>query len=312
MNTDIHLLLLYLFYPKIMTTPVYKSVPQLEAYSFLFKDEIFDYFPLPRHYHNEYELIYVVKSGGIKIIGDFVGSFTSGDLVLIGPGLPHVYISDKSYYNYPGRNVRAIAIQFNKKIFGNEFLELPEMIPVKNMLNEARKGIEIKGINHKNIIKILNGFANLDGMERLTNLLDILRLISANSQNKVLAGESFRLSPENKEIEKFNKMLHYISTNFRNKLSIETASRNIGMSINSFCRYFKKQTGKTFTQYVNNIRIGFACQLLLEKNLSVAAICYECGYENLSYFNRQFKKLKGISPLQFRKKYASINENHVK
>ena len=293
-----------------MTKPVYKNVPESAEYSFLFKDENFDYFPLPRHFHNQYELIYVVKSSGIKIIGDFVGNFKPGDLVLMGPGLPHTYVSDQKYYDHPETNVRAIAIQFRKKIFGNAFLELPEMIPVKNVLNEAERGIEIRGSNHSKILKILHEFAKLEGTERITGLLEILRLISTNTQNKSLAGEHFKLSEENNEIEKFNKLLHFISTNFRNKLTIESASEKSNMSVHSFCRYFKRRTGKTFTQYVNSIRIQFACQLLLEQNFSVAAVCYECGYENLSYFNRQFKKLKGMSPLQYRKSYDSIKRSN--
>jgi AraC-like DNA-binding protein len=286
-----------------MDKPLLKSVPRIYEQSFMFKDDTFDYFPAPWHYHPEYEIIYVVESTGIRIIGDHVARFRPGDLVIIGADMPHIYINDKKYFEKIKGGVRGMAVQFTGDFLGDHFLNLPEMERIKQMLQLAQRGIVIKGKNKLKIIGTISNMGRMNSTERLIALLDILRCIAFNDRNEVLSGEAFHVFVNQKDARKFNKVMSYVSDNFRQQLSIDQAASLVHMSINSFCRYFKKRTGKTFTQYINDVRITYACELLVEGELNVAQVCFESGYENLSYFNRQFKRLKGITPLQYRKEY---------
>ena len=289
-----------------MSKPILKKVPESPDFSFVYKDERFQYFASPWHYHPEYEFIYVAESSGVRIIGDNVCRFNAGDLVLIGEELPHIYINDKSHYNSEQQNVRGIAVQFKKDFLGDGFFNVPEMSSVHRLLAKADRGISITGKTQAELIGIMLAMGPKTGQERLVLLLQMLTILAVSDETTELCGPDFMNTLNSKDTEKMNLVLQYISDHFRSEISLEKAAESISMSTPSFCRYFRKRTGKTFTQYITDIRIGYACGLLREDAFSVTQVCFESGFDTVSYFNRQFKKIKQMTPLKYRKQYRDV------
>ena len=286
--------------------PVLEKLTLEPKYSFVVLNDILPYYPTPWHYHPEYELVLVVKSTGQRIVGDNIENFVDGDLVLIGPNLPHVYNNDSQYYEGKEElTAEAIVIHFTEESFGKGLFKLPEMTLIKQLFKKSQCGLKFKGKTRKVITSKMRNILASSGSSRIIELLSILEILSLSSEYQLLSSPGFILKNNSSGAERITKVHEYILRNFSKDISLEDVAGIANMAPNSFCRLFKSCTRKTFSTFLNEIRIGYACKLISEGKQNIAEICYSSGFNNLSNFNRQFKKITQKSPLQYKKNYMS-------
>lgn len=273
--------------------------------SFSIREDIYPFLYNHWHYHPEIELTLIRKGTGVRLVGDSMAPFEDGDLILLGSNLPHMWHSDSIYFqNIPTLNIEAVAIHFREDFWGTAFMQLPELRPIKEMLDLAKRGIRIMGETRDVVIEAMEKNIHVTGPKRIEFLLGILDMISRSADYVLLASPGFNKTYDLTTTDKINLIYTYTFNNFKNNITIKDAAEAANLSPNSFCRYFKTRTLKTYWQFLLEIRIGHACRLLIENKGSVAQICSECGFNNLSNFNRQFKSLLKITPLQYAKTYA--------
>jgi AraC-like DNA-binding protein len=274
--------------------------------SFSIREDIYPFLYNHWHFHPEIELTYIRKSTGLRLVGDSMAPFEDGDLVLLGSNLPHMWRSDSIYFqNIPALTIEAIAIHFREDFWGNSFMQLPELRQIKEMLDIAKRGLKILGETREKVIAAMEQNLHATGSTRIEFLLGILDTISRSGDYTLLSSPGFNKTYDLTTTDKINIIYTYTFNNFKKNISIKDAAEAANLSPNSFCRYFKTRTLKTYWQFLLEIRIGYACKLLIENKESISQICYECGFNNLSNFNRQFKALLKITPLQYAKTYTS-------
>ena len=278
--------------------------------SFSVKEDVYPYLYNHWHYHPEVELTFIRKGTGMRLVGDSMEQFKDGDLVLLGSNVPHLWRSDAVYFsNEPGVHVEAVAIHFKKDFWGRDFLELPEMKQVKELLEKAKRGIRLTGRTKQVIAPKMEAALKAGDSARIVLLIDMLVIIAASKDHKFLSSGGFLKSYSLANTDKINVIYDYTFNNFQKELSIKEIASVANLSPHSFCRYFKTRTLKTYWQFLLEVRIGYACRLLIEDKLTVARICYECGFNNLSNFNRHFKSITNKTPLQYVKQYMGAEYN---
>lgn len=257
------------------------------------------------HYHPELELVVVLESKGTSFIGDSIEKFEEGDVVLIGKNLPHKWLNDDVYFSKNSSlTAKAVAVHFQEYFLGDIFHRAPEMKPVAELIHRASRGIRFKEVDIGLKDKIIN--LNQSGVfERTIRFIEILHELSNHSRYDLLSSIGFRSPSENAGKHSLDTMYNYILDNFRQDISSKDVADQILMNPSSFSRYFHRIHRKTFTKYLNEIRIGYACKLLLEAKKDITTICYESGYNNLSNFNRHFKEIKNMSPTEFIKSHKT-------
>ena len=254
----------------------------------------------PWHFHPETEIIYIEKSTGSRFVGDHSESFGPGDIGLIGPNLPHVWKSDPVYReNIPGLTARVLVIHFDDEIFKNSLAILPEMQGINQLLYDSQFGMKFFGAAQAHIEIQMKSIIRTSGIEKLLRLIDILDFMSKTKDKQLLASKGYSKIRKSVDFDRFDKAYRYMIDNFQENITLEKVSDIVGMTPTSFCRYFKKHTNKSFLTVLNEIRVGHSCKLLIESNLNISGVCYESGFNNVSNFNEQFKKIKGISPSQY-------------
>ncbi len=262
------------------------------------------------HYHQELELNAIIKGTGTRFIGDHVGAFSDGDTVLVGSNLPHVWRNDKEYYS--GReDVQAELMNFFflEDFAGKDFFQLPELQPIQNLLLTATQGIRIYGRTGEVVQRKMKKIFRLTPGERVIALMQILNIIAHSDELELLASPGFINSYQASNTDRINKVYNFIMNNFLENLSLEQAADVASMNPAAFCRYFKRVTQKSFVQFLNEIRIGYACKLLLDEKLTVSQICYESGFNNLSNFNKQFKTTTHKTPQEYKLQHHNSFNN---
>jgi AraC-like DNA-binding protein len=275
-----------------------------ENSSYLVKEEIAAQFAAPFHFHKGYEFTYILNGHGKFYGGDRLLNFKAGDLYLFGIGFPHYFINDKSFVR-SGELAHSIVIQFHEDFLGGDFYLQPEFLKVRALLDTAHLGIKITnpGVRLKKLVMEAPKITELRG---LINLLQILEAVcSLNTEDTTLISTSiFENSIIAKKKEnKLDEVYRYVLGNFKDQITIEKAASLAFMNESAFCRYFKRRSHKTLSQFVNHVRITHAIRLLSEEDMSITKVCFECGFNNLSYFNRQFKAVTGKTPYTYRKAF---------
>lgn len=245
------------------------------------------------HYHQEYELTYIIKGSGYRLVGNSYEYFNEGDLVLLGSNLPHTWTSKKQ----KGLKSEAIVIQFSNE-FISSFLSIHEGIPIRKMLEFAARGIRFENNEtwHNQLLQITES----RGMERILKLIRVLDDLSREPIH-MISSNTFHIIVSKKNEMRINKVCLYIQDHFMGKISLKEVADLIHLTESNFCKFFKKATGKTYSDYINEMRINEAARLLLQTEKTINQISYECGFETLSYFNRVFLNKKRKTPSTFRK-----------
>ena len=258
-------------------------------------------FDCPFHYHPEIELTLIVESTGHRYVGDHIGRFAPGDLVLMGPDLPHMYLNDAKLRG----QAHAIVLQFLPTCLGSHFLQLGELKIIRQLLERSRTGLSFHGRTRDKVAPLLAQLHRSDNLQRLVSFLNILEILARSKEFRELASPAYSPSLALYQGERINRVCELVSRKFREGVTQSEAARIARMSPPSFSRFFRRATNRTFRSFLNEIRVGHASRMLLESDKSVAEVCYESGFGNLSNFNRQFLKLRKLSPRAYRRKRVS-------
>jgi AraC-like DNA-binding protein len=256
------------------------------------------------HFHPEYEIQVVTSTTGKYFVGDYIGSFEPGNLVMTGTNLPHNWVS-----NVPqGDRVdeRCLILQFNTEVVANAIKVFPELKCVESLLDASRWGVLFTPKTGAAAEPIMREMLGAQGMRRITLFIALLDLLVHSTEQVKLASAAYRADPARYAETRINHVLSYIGKNLSQELRETELAELAGQSASAFSRYFRRHTGVPFVQYVNRLRINLACQLLMSGELSITDICYQVGFNNLSNFNRQFLLLKEMSPSKWRA-YQQLN-----
>ncbi|TXI88499.1 MAG: AraC family transcriptional regulator [Chryseobacterium sp.] len=250
------------------------------------------------HYHPEVELIFVCKGSGKRQIGSSITYFSEGDLVLIGSNLPHCGLTNESTHNE-----YEMVIQFKPDFLGEPVWDTPEMQRISALLEKSKAGIVFGEEVKKTIGKEITEMHDASSLDKLCRFLKILDELSVTQDYRILNAGKYYLQTQVEDNERINLIFNYVKDHFKEAITLEEMADLANMKVPSFCRYFKKITNKTFTQFVNEYRITHALKLLAEQPLSITEVCFESGFNNFSYFNRTFKEYIQKSPSQYRKEF---------
>ena len=255
------------------------------------------------HYHKEYELLYVSKGSGIRFVGDSVQEFNEGELVLVGAYLPHLWRNDLSSKIDADSNVKIVVIKFLKDFIGKGVFENPEFYAVKDMLKSADLGVLFSKETSQEFKDRLLGFDNLNAPEKSIELLSLLHELSQEKIEKQISTLDMRqYSSENGS--KLDEVMKFISINYASSISLKDVAEIACMTENSFCRYFKNLTKKSFVKFLNEVRIRNAAKLLVSTNKSISEIAMEVGFPSITNFNKQFKIVQSETPKIYRERIA--------
>jgi AraC-like DNA-binding protein len=286
--------------------PALEHLPRENEESFVVKYFDYHYYPTPWHYHPEYELVLVTESTGKRFIGDHICTFEPGNLALIGPNVPHTYQNDPVYYQQDSElRAKSIVIHFSEASLGSSFLALPEIRPVMQLLEKSSMGLDITAKTNRVISEKLEQIVTLSGLRRWFCLLEMLVILSESKDLKPICKTSF-IGKNEKEAQRLCLVFDWILNNYTTDVRVTEAAALCNMSENAFSRFFAQRTRKTFSAFVTELRLNKAAKLLKENELPVTEICYECGFNNISNFNRQFLRQYEVNPVKYRKMFLSV------
>jgi AraC-like DNA-binding protein len=255
----------------------------------------FPHFTYPWHFHSEFEIVYVLKSSGRRFVAD--------SITLMGSYLPHFWKSDVPDDAENASRVNAIVVQFHKDFFREEINSYPEFHRISELLKRAERGIHFSKTSGEKIGKMLKRLLKLNGLDRMLYFIKLMDTMARTENYRILASKAYLLE-EHKELNnRLDKIMHFINTNYQRKITQDEVASKIGMTTAAFCRYFKEKTGKGFIFFVNEMRIGYACKLLIENHLSISQVCFECGFNNISNFNRMFKRQTEYTPGEYQQQF---------
>src|SRR5690606_24402795 len=260
------------------------------------------------HYHPELELVIILESTGTRFIGDNIEPVAVGDVVLIGANLPHMWMNDGIKLDGidDEHYADAISVHFREDFLGDHFFNSFELKPVKDLLLRSELGICFRRLPKRFINKFisLSENKNRSPLMKTIILLDLLAQLSEHKNYQILSTAGFKKSFEKEENSNLKKIYEFIYENFRNPISSSDVAEVVNMNNAAFSRFFKRIHRTTFTNYLNEIRVGYACKLLIENKLRITYICYDSVFNNISNFNRQFKLVKNMTPSQYTKKFG--------
>jgi AraC-like DNA-binding protein len=257
------------------------------------------------HFHPEYEIHLIVATTGKMFVGDHISSFAPGNLVLLGPNLPHNWVSDVP----EGETVeqRNLVLQFGEEFVTHCMESFPEWGQVEALLTASRRGVLFGAQTSAAIRPLFLELLAARGLRRLVLFMSMLEVLVGAEDTELLASPAYQADPTGFAATRINHALSYIGQNLSAELRESDLAQLAGQSVSAFSRYFRRHTGMPFVQYVNRMRINLACQLLMDDALSITDICYKVGFNNLSNFNRQFLIAKGMAPSKFRR-YQQLND----
>ena len=256
------------------------------------------------HFHPHYQLFTVLKGTGKRLIGDSIQTFGPGDTVFLGPDVPHLWRSDPAYFDVSsGLETHGIVLYFQEDFLGKDFLEKSEMLSLKQLLIDSKRGIEYKGGLRDHIRDQLTSLTNIEGFKSILTLLTLLDKLAHESGGTPISSYGYVNTYKISETERMQKVHNYVLQHFFQEIRLGDVASLAGMTEAAFCRYFKARSNKTFIDFVNEIRIGHACKLLLEDKWTIAQIAYDSGFDSLSNFNRNFKKYIGHTPREYKGNY---------
>ncbi|SHG31353.1 AraC family transcriptional regulator [Pedobacter caeni] len=277
------------------------------AQSFSVRQDIEPFVNNKWHYHQELELIYFNEGKGTQFIGDSIQPFKSGDIVLVGAHLPHYWKFDEVYFDETekGANLDVKVAHFSEDLWGDFFLNLPENKLLKDVLEKSKRGVKVTGKSKQQVADLLTRMVKAEGTERIIMLMQALVEIAKCGELESLASIGFQYDLEQVEKDRISDIYEYTYANFRNKICLEEIADVAKISPNSFCRYFKSRTRKTYSQFLTEIKVGQACKLLIEAHLNLKQICYNSGFNNFASFHKCFKKITGKSPLCYQREFVT-------
>jgi AraC-like DNA-binding protein len=252
-------------------------------------------FDFPTHYHPEYEINYVENAKGKRIVGESMNEYDGVDLVITGPNIYH------SWQSETGGAGLVVTIQFQKELLPASFQNKNLFLPIKEMLERSNRGIVFSKETIALLAPRIKMLMNENGFNSYLEFMSILHDMAISDNQKVLCSQTFSPELDMFKSRRIKLVCDYINKNYQDKIMIEVLANLIGMTNSSFCHFFKKRTHKSFVDYLNEVRIGHASVQMIETTKTISEVCYNCGFNNISNFNRIFRSKKGLTPSEFRK-----------
>ena len=260
------------------------------------------------HYHPEMELHYLIRGEGVRFIGDNISNFSDGEILFLGENLPHKWHCRESASNDISQyGVEAIVLHFSSNFMGNDMLLLPETRLLPLLFEKARNGMVVVNETRDKLIPLIEAASKAENLDRLIALLSILKILSETKDYHQITREQSFYKSDKYETERLNEVYNYTLKNFSQPIALEKIAAISNLTTTSFCRYFKLMTKKTYYDFLTEIRISHACTFLIEDKMSIEQIADRCGFYNISNFYRQFKKVIGVTPLNY-KRNCLVNE----
>lgn len=253
------------------------------------------------HSHKNFELNFIASGEGRRIVGDNISRFERGDLVLLGPELPHCWEVAQTEKSMPPS---CIVTHFSEEIMGSDFFKMPELEKVCALLKQSHIGLRFKIEDFGKIERTLERMTQLEGLHYYIELLKVFNLLLQIKERETLSNPVYQALAFTKNLEKINKVYEYVFQNIHEGIQLESAAAVLNMAPGSFCRFFKKKTDLNFMEYVKRVRVGIAAKLLAESDKQITQICFESGYNNVANFNYYFKSVMGKTPSQYRKSFS--------
>lgn len=258
------------------------------------------------HYHNSFEISFITEGTGKRIVADSIEEFQPGDLAFIGRNLPHVWIADKETMTPSNRTLEMVYLQFTHETLSPQILSLPEFINIRKAMDLSERGIQIVGQTLNEVSEIMLQLPCMKSFDRMLHFFTMMDIIGKSDTNIQLASKEYlrmRFTTGNKRIAAIHE---YLMNNYRDDIDLRRLASLVSMAEGSLCRFFKMNMGMTLFEYLNEIKTEFACKLLMDPDLSILQVCLDSGFNNVSHFNKQFKKTTGVPPTEYRKRFKGL------
>ncbi len=253
------------------------------------------------HFHQEVEIVFIKEGNGKRHIGNHISNYYNGDLIIIGSGLPHNGFADRLI----GAGTEVV-LQFREDFLGPDILKRPEFIAVRRFLDLAKNGVSFFGNTRSEVGERLESLFYMSNFEKLLEVMKILNILATSRDLEILNVSGVTLVHSVQGADRLDEVFSFVRENFQDDIALEQLADITSMTVPSFCRFFKKQTGKTFVEFVNEYRIAHACKLLADDPMSITDVCFEAGFNNFSHFNKYFKRITNKSPSEYRKELALV------
>jgi len=273
---------------------------------FVIKEEQFKYNDFPFHFHSEFEIILILEGSGQRMVGDSITEFNGPDLCMFGADLPHTFYTRGLSKN---EAIRQIVIQFHENFLGPGFFDRKHFKQIKDLLQRSSQGIVFDDDTTTIIAQKMYALVTKSPTETVIGLLDILHTLSVAPGFSLLSSPGFLHGLNRDESTRMSKVYDYILDNFKRDVSLDEVASIAYLSPSAFCRYFKKFTRKTLSEFLMDLRIGYACKLLQNSNLGMSQVSMDAGFNNVSYFNRKFKAIKGQTPMEYQRQFQIKRAN---
>ena len=282
--------------------PLYFKIPRSEEETIRIESWELNFFFDPIHFHEDCQLTYILEGDGDIFIGETISPFNKGDVFLIGKNIPHVLRNSDSYYQNPNLHARAISVFFSQDTLMKIFNLLPETAALQKLLSFSAHGIKLSGKTASEVHQGLERMLKLQQFDCFLEFMGILNSISKADDINLISKTSMPLHSVSEDNKKITRVFEYVMANFHRKITLEEISSIVNMSPTAFCRFFKQRTLKTFSNFLIEIRIGNACKMLVEDDYNTTQCCFFNGYNNVSNFHRQFRKVTGMTPSEYKQK----------
>jgi len=286
---------------------IYQDLNRSQNESISFLGVKLPHFVVPWHYHPDIEILLILKGEGRRFVGDHIENFYPGDLCVIGSDLPHVWQNNDIHKEDSSLVAECMVIHFRKEMFGEAFWQIPEMQKVNSFLKRAARGVSFDGKTRSLLEQKIKENFEKPPEDRLIVLLELLNIMTKSDESTCLSSSAMANQVQSADGDRFQKIVKFVALNFHHPVRLEDAASQIHMSPTAFCRYFKDRTRQSFLQYLNNYRIGYARRLLIENKMKIQDIAFDCGFNNLSHFNLQFKKISGTTPRNYRNEHVKTH-----
>ncbi|GGB94231.1 AraC family transcriptional regulator [Marinobacterium zhoushanense] len=286
--------------PTRQSDPSYELINHRTNGSILYRQHGFPDELVRWHYHKEYELHLITHSTGKVFVGDYIGNFYPGNLILTGPNLPHNWISHTDEQEvYPERDK---VVVFTDETIQHARQVMPEFSELDELLNRSRFGIEFLGSDTiREAYRLMQSISTSEGLKSLAHFLEFMDLLAKTGDYRLLSSENYFSAAGEKNQHRVNQAVNYIFEHFQEELSLEEVAEELGMQPTYFSRFFRQATGRRFVEFVNSLRINRACDRLAHTDIPITDICFEVGFTNISNFNRRFMALKQMTPSEYRR-----------
>lgn len=283
---------------------MHEQLPINEQNPMIAREYDYNRFTYPWHFHSEYEIIYVGEGDGKYFVADGTGDFSPGDIFILGSNLPHYLRSGPEYFTADSKKrVKGVVIQFQKEFMTYAINNYVDLKPIKNLLEQAERGIYFPAGTNGELSDQIKNLPRESGVNRLIHLLQLLDSMAKSKGKTVVGSKQFNNSLSFFADSRLEKIRSYINYHYTEPIDLETIAAQIPMNPTAFCRYFKEKSGKTFTAYILDLRVGYACKLLSDKEMDINRICLSSGFNSPTHFNRVFKRKTGMTPSAYRKQF---------